>query len=62
MLYPQNGDRIVAIDSVTSLHPMYNDVRRQNAHLLVASRMYSVSLQVVYYSSVALWPTVQATI
>jgi len=23
MLYPQNGDRIVAIDSVTSLHPMY---------------------------------------
>ena len=23
MLYPQNGDRIVAIDSVTSLHAMY---------------------------------------
>ena len=23
MLYPQNDDRIVAIDSVTSLHPMY---------------------------------------
>jgi len=23
MLYPQNGDRIVAIDSVTALHPMY---------------------------------------
>jgi len=23
-LYPQNGDRIVAIDSVTSLHPMYS--------------------------------------
>ena len=23
MLYPQNGDRIVAIDSVTSLQPMY---------------------------------------
>ena len=23
MLYPQNGDRIVAIDSVTSLHRMY---------------------------------------
>ena len=23
MLYPQNGDRIEAIDSVTSLHPMY---------------------------------------
>ena len=22
MLYPQNGDRIVTIDSVTSLHPM----------------------------------------
>jgi len=23
MLYPQNGDRIVAIDSVTSLDPTY---------------------------------------
>ena len=25
MLYPQNGDRIVAIDSVTSLHRMYRE-------------------------------------
>ena len=24
MLHPQNGDRIVAIDTVTSLHPLYN--------------------------------------
>ena len=23
VLYPQNGDRIVTIDYVTSLHPMY---------------------------------------
>ena len=23
VLYPQNGDRIVATDSVTSVHPMY---------------------------------------
>jgi len=23
MLYPQNDDRIVAIDTVTQLHPMY---------------------------------------
>jgi len=23
MLYPQNGDRMVTIDSVTSLYPMY---------------------------------------
>ena len=23
VLYPQNGDRIVTIDSVTSLHPIY---------------------------------------
>jgi len=23
VLYPQNGDRIVTIDAVTSLHPMY---------------------------------------
>ena len=25
MLYPQNGDRIVAIDSVTSFHPVHTD-------------------------------------
>ena len=25
MLYPQNGDRIVAIDFVTTLHPMYRE-------------------------------------
>jgi len=27
MLYPQNGDRVVTIDSVTLLHPMYTSVR-----------------------------------
>ena len=26
VLYLQNGDRIVTIDSVTSLHPMYSGV------------------------------------
>jgi len=26
-LYPQNGERIVAIDSVTSIHPMYTRLR-----------------------------------
>jgi len=25
MLYPQNGDRFVTIDSVTSLHPVYSE-------------------------------------
>jgi len=25
MLYPQNSDRIAAIDSVTSLHPIYTE-------------------------------------
>ena len=24
MLYPQNGDRILTIDSVTTLHPVYS--------------------------------------
>ena len=28
MLYPQNGDRIVAIDFVTSLHAMYRNLSR----------------------------------
>jgi len=27
VLYPQNGDRIVTIDSVTSLHPVYSEGR-----------------------------------
>jgi len=27
MLYPQNGDRIVAIDSVTSRHPVYRQMK-----------------------------------
>ena len=32
MLYPQNGDRIVAIDYVTLLHPMYTaDIRIEAA-------------------------------
>jgi len=26
MLYPQNGDRIVAVDFVTSFHPVYNQL------------------------------------
>ena len=26
VLYPQNGDRIVTIDSVTSLHPVYTEL------------------------------------
>jgi len=26
MLYPQNGDRVVTIDSVTLLYPMYTSV------------------------------------
>jgi len=26
VLYPQNGDRVVTIDSVTSPHPMYGTV------------------------------------
>ena len=30
MLYPQNDDRFVAIDSVASLHPVYNGVEFLN--------------------------------
>jgi len=51
MLYPQNGDRIVAIDSVTSLHPMYThpavdeiESGRQNMH---GTRRHVVSELVV---------------
>ena len=30
MLYPQNGDRIVAIDYVTSFHPVYTHVHTES--------------------------------
>jgi len=29
VLYPQNGDRIMTTDSVTSLHPMYTQTNAQ---------------------------------
>jgi len=36
VLYAQNGDRIVTIDSVTSLHPVYrkNNQTRKNRKLV----------------------------
>jgi len=38
MLYPQNGDRIVAVDSVTSLHPVTNPTNPNQPyfHLLLS--------------------------
>ena len=36
MAYPQNGDRIVAIDFVTLLHPMYRQLN--GASLTVYSK------------------------
>ena len=42
MLYPQNGDRIVAIDSVTQLHPVYTTVSNSPAKLLKKSRQHFV--------------------
>jgi len=38
VLYPQNGDRIVTIDSVTSLHPVYK-IRYLDIYLF---RVYGV--------------------
>jgi len=32
VLYPQNGDRIVTIDSVTSLHLVYYHHKSANTH------------------------------
>ena len=32
VLYPQNGDRIVTMDSLMSLHPMYKGHRKQKSH------------------------------
>ena len=49
MLYPQNGDRLMAIDSVTSLHPLYMATcslnLRESANALV--RCYSRSGRIV---------------
>ena len=35
MLYPQNGDRIVAVDSVTSLHSMYINLQTHTRNVLL---------------------------
>ena len=35
MLYPQNGDRIVTIDSVTSLHPAYSGLMARDSRTTV---------------------------
>ena len=41
MLYPQNGDRIVAVDSVASLHTMYRfSVRVRVGLVLCAVHTY----------------------
>ena len=33
MLYPQNGDRIVTINSVTSFHPIFAALSRTEDHI-----------------------------
>jgi len=40
MLYSRNGDRIVAIDSVTSLHPEYRLARLLSANHLTVRRWF----------------------
>ena len=60
MLYPQNGDRIVAIDSVTSHHPMYSVFGRlkevcKNKHisLPIKVKLYETSVMAtMLYSAV----------
>ena len=37
-LYPQNGERIVTIDSVTSIHPMYRPNYRLSTVDMVVQR------------------------
>jgi len=41
MLYPQNGDRIVAVDVVTSFHPVYS-VKKQGT-----PRQYILSVNAI---------------
>ena len=43
MLYAQNGDRIVTIDSATSIHPMYKRVVCNWVDSLQASSLSKVS-------------------
>ena len=43
MLYPQNGDSIVTIDSVTSLHPVY----RVHHNSGVLSELMVLSVRVI---------------
>ena len=53
-LYPQNGDRIVTIDSVTSLHPMYSAKYREKESeaLYIRIRSNYKTIQVLIRSGV----------
>jgi len=53
VLYPQNGDRIVTIDYVTSLHPMYTN----RAMVLSMRRCQHVSR---YLSDAYCWSSVSS--
>jgi len=44
-LYPQDGDRIVAIDSVTSLHPIYTHMTKS----LTADIQHSSGVPVIRF-------------
>jgi len=44
VLYPQNGDRIVNIDYVTSLHPIYTHMRHQRHRKLPLLTIINVEL------------------
>jgi len=41
-LYPQNGDRIVAIDSMTLLHPVYSNPRTHSLTHSLTDRLQNV--------------------
>jgi len=55
MLYPQNGDRIVAIDSVTSLDPMYNSgsiLRHFLKHVTLRNLCYTLGSEIIARTTV----------
>ena len=43
MLYPQNGDRTLTIDSVTLLHPVYNVFNFRSSNILKHGMKHNVS-------------------
>ena len=58
MLYPQSGDRIVDIDSVTSLHPVYI-ILETETNVMFRKVQFLFSRDIFFSSALSLWSAIK---